>query len=225
MLGANMNVLLIEDEQRIHDFVRPALEAEGLVVESALDAQTGLRAALDGSFELIVLDLMMPGTSGLKVLQELRDATATTPVLVLTARSELPAKLLSFDLGATDYMTKPFALGEFVARVRVQLRRSATAEGATIHAGALELDLMRRQVHCDGVVTDLSEREFGVLRCLAGRVGQVFTRERLLAEVWGIDFDPGTNVVDVCVRRLRKKLGPDAPIETVRNVGYCVRAA
>jgi DNA-binding response OmpR family regulator len=220
-----MSVLLIEDEQRIHDFLRPALESEGLNVESALDGETGLRAALEGDFDLIVLDLMLPGTSGLTILRELREAVADTPVMILTARSELPAKLLGFDLGANDYMTKPFALGEFVARVRVQLRRSIAAENPTIHAGKMKLDLVRRQVRFDGLVADLSEREFGVLRCLAGRVGQIHTRERLLQEVWGMDFDPGTNVVDVCVRRLRKKLGPGAPIETVRNIGYCVRAA
>lgn len=222
--GDGMGVLLIEDERRIHDLIRPALESEGLEMESALDGESGLSAALEGDHDLIVLDLMLPGASGLVVLRELREAVPGTPLLVLTARSELPTKLLSFDLGASDYITKPFALGEFIARVRVQLRGSAAGH-PTLQVGGLELDLVSRQARLADRVADLSEREFGVLRCLAGRVGQIFTRERLLEEVWGIDFDPGTNVVDVCVRRLRKKLGPDAPIHTVRNVGYCVRAA
>ncbi len=219
-----MCVLLIEDEPRIHDFVRGALEAEGIEVEGAVDGPSGLCAALAGDHDLVVLDLMLPGASGLAVLRELRHANVETPVLIVTARSELAVKLRGFELGATDYMTKPFALAEFLARVRVQLRRSADFDDATITAGPLRLDVARRQVRFDGVVIDLSDREFGLLRCLARRVGVAVSREHLLAEVWGMDFDPGTNVVDVSVRRLRKKLGPAAPIETVRNLGYRVAA-
>jgi len=225
MVGAQpMRVLVVEDEPRILDLVRHALEAEGLDVEGAIDGSAGLRAALSASHDLIVLDLMLPGAGGLSVLRRIRHALPTTPVLILTARSELATKLRGFELGANDYLTKPFALDELIARVRVQLRRSADHEGVTVRAGSLELDLVRRQVHLDGVSTELSEREFALLRCLADRVGHVVTRERLLEEVWGIDFDPRTNVVDVCVRRVRKKLGPAAPIETVRNVGYFVAA-
>ncbi len=215
-------VLVVEDEPRLLAFVRDALEADGLEVDGALDGVSGLRAALDGDHDLVVLDLMLPGANGLEVLRQLRRRKPRTPVLILSARSELETKLRGFGLGATDYLTKPFALDEFLARVRVQLQRFASPEHATLRAGPLELDLVRRRALLDGVATDLTEREFAVLRCLAERVGHVVSREHLLAEVWGIDFDPGTNVVDVCVRRLRKKLGPTAPIETVRNAGYCV---
>lgn len=218
-----MRVLMVEDEARIHDFVRDALQAEGVALDSESTGPAGLRAALRENYDLIVLDLMLPGADGLTVLRALRRTLPDTPVLILTSRSELPVKLRGFDLGATDYMTKPFALEEFIARVRVQLRLGAGA-GTTLRAGGMELDLVRRRVRYDGVEAELSEREFGVLRCLADQIGVVVTRERLLAEVWGIDFDPGTNVVDVCVRRLRKKLGPAAPIVTARNVGYYVTA-
>ena len=215
-----MRVLLVEDEPRIHDFVRDALEAEGVELESATDGRDGLRLALRGWHDLIVLDLMLPGADGLSVLRAIRVTLPDTPILILTARAELPIKLRGFELGATDYLTKPFALAEFMARVRVQLRRSATMSSATTRVGRLELDLVHRRVRVSDVETSLSEREFTLLRCLADHGGEVVTREMLLAEVWGMDFDPGTNVVDVCVRRLRKKLGAAAPIVTARNVGY-----
>ncbi len=211
---------MVEDEPRIHDFVRDALEAEGVALESATDGRDGLRLALRGWHDLIVLDLMLPGADGLSVLRAIRVTLPDTPVLILTARSELPIKLRGFELGATDYLTKPFALAEFMARVRVQLQRSETMSRATTRIGRLELDLVRRRVRVADVEAHLSEREFTLLRCLADHGGEVVTREKLLADVWGMDFDPGTNVVDVCVRRLRKKLGAAAPIVTARKVGY-----
>lgn len=220
MIGSRrMRVLLVEDELRIHDFVRDALEAEGVELETATDGLAGLRLARQGGHDLIVLDLMLPGIDGLSVLRAIRATLPDTPVLILTARKELPIKLRGFELGATDYLTKPFALAELVARVRVHLHRSPTSR-ATTRVGRLELDLVRRRVRVEDVEADLSEREFTLLRCLAEHGGDVVSRDQLLADVWGIDFDPGTNVVDVCVRRLRKKLGPAAPIETTRNIGY-----
>ncbi len=215
-----MRVLLIEDELRIQDFVREALEAEGIELESASDGPSGLDAARAGRFDLIVLDIMLPGANGLVVLREIRRSDSRTAVLLLTARSELPIKLLGFELGATDYLTKPFAIEELVARVRVQMSRLDDPDSSTLRIGELELDLLSREARLGELVARLSEREFGVLRCLAESAGAVVPRERLLADVWGIDFDPRTNVVDVCVRRLRQKLGPRAHIETIRNVGY-----
>jgi DNA-binding response OmpR family regulator len=221
MIGSpRMRVLLVEDEPRIHDFVRDVLEAEGIELESATDGREGLRLAQRGSHDLIVLDLVLPDTDGLSVLKAIRATRPDTPVLILTARSELPTKLRGFELGATDYLTKPFALAELVARVRVQLRRSEAMTREPITAGRLELDLVRHSVRVADVETHLSEREFALLRCLVEHRGEVVPRETLLAEVWGIEFDPGTNVVDVGVRRLRRKLGPVAPIVTVRHVGY-----
>jgi two-component system copper resistance phosphate regulon response regulator CusR len=217
-----VRVLVIEDEPRLLAFVRHALEAEGLVVEAAADGAAGLEAALRGGHDLVVLDLVLPGLSGLTVLERLRDARPDLPVLILSARAELPTKLRGFALGATDYVTKPFSLDEFLARVRVQLRRGG--RDSVLSVGPLALDLISRQVYLGDGMTDLSEREFGLLRALMEQPGTVVPREQLLSVVWGIDFDPGTNVVDVCVRRLRRKLGPAARIETVRNAGYRIRA-
>jgi DNA-binding response OmpR family regulator len=215
-----MRVLVIEDEPRIFAFVKAALESEGMTVDGANAGLPGSRMALARTYDLVVLDLSLPDTNGLRVLDRLRRGKPELPVLILSARSELRAKLLSFELGASDYLTKPFALAELLARVRVQLRRSMTREGLRVIAGPLELDVLRRQVHVDGEAIDLSHREFALLHYLVEREGKVVSRERLLADVWGIDFDPKTNVVDVCVRRLRRKLKHGGSIETVRNAGY-----
>jgi DNA-binding response OmpR family regulator len=148
-------------------------------------------------------------------------------VLILSARSDLQTKLKGFELGARDYVPKPFSLDELIARVRVQLRRDAPLAGDehVLRAGSVLLDLARRQARVGELVTDLSDREFRLLHHLLLHAGEVISRERLLAEVWGYGFDPGSNVVDVCVRRLRRKLGPDAPIETIRHAGYRLAAA
>lgn len=220
-MGAGSNrVLLVEDETGIRDFVREALEAEGIELEWAANGRVGLEAALRGGHDLIVLDIMLPEANGLEVLRDLRKGDIGTPVILLTARSELPVKILGFELGATDYLTKPFAIEELLARVRVQLRTSVDGGEGTIRAGDLELDVATREARVGDTRVRLSDREFGTLRCLAENAGSVISREQLLEEVWGMDFHPGTNVVDVCVRRLRKKLGPDAHIETIRNGGY-----
>jgi two-component system copper resistance phosphate regulon response regulator CusR len=220
-----MRILVIEDEPRILDFLRLGLEAEGFVVDAADDGAAGLRRALDGSYELVILDLLLPRLDGLRVLSELRQARADVPVLILSARSDLPTKLRGFDLGANDYLAKPFSFDELVARVRVHLRRGVgSTSGSRIRAGALQLDLARRQALVDDRVVDLSDREFRLLYHLVCHPGEIVSRERLLSEVWGYSFDPGSNVVDVCVRRLRKKLGSAEAIETVRNAGYRVAA-
>ena len=220
-----MRILVIEDEPRILDFLRLGLEAEGFVVDAADDGAAGLRRALDGSYELVILDLLLPRLDGLRVLSELRQARADVPVLILSARSDLPTKLRGFDLGANDDLAKPFSFDELVARVRVHLRRGVGSTGGSrIRAGALQLDLARRQALVDDRTVDLSDREFRLLYHLVCHPGEVVSRERLLSEVWGYSFDPGSNVVDVCVRRLRKKLGSTEAIETVRNAGYRVAA-
>jgi two-component system copper resistance phosphate regulon response regulator CusR len=216
-----MRILIIEDEERIAGFLARALEAEGLGVDVAGDGTRGLAQALSGRYELLILDLLLPGRDGLDVLSELHRSRAELPVLILSARGDLPTKLRGFELGAVDFVPKPFALDELLARVRVQLRRTRGGdEQMVISVGHLTLDLARRQAHVGDAIADLSDREFRVLHFLMSHVGEVISRERLLAEVWGFDFDPRSNVVDVCVRRLRRRLGPQAPIETVRNAGY-----
>jgi DNA-binding response OmpR family regulator len=221
-----MRILVVEDEPRILAFVARGLEAEGFAVDAAGDGADALEQARRTRPDFVVLDLLLPRVDGLTVLRELKRERPDLPVLVLSARSDLPTKLRGFELGASDYLAKPFAFDELIARIRAQLRRPEREPGRTVvQVGALVLDLARRQARLSGVVSDLSDREFRLLHQLVEHADEVVSRERLLSEVWGYHFDPGSNVVDVCVRRVRKKLGPESPIETVRNVGYRLASA
>jgi DNA-binding response OmpR family regulator len=220
-----MRILVIEDEPRILGFLKVGLEAEGFAVDGAEDGVSGLALALHEPYELVVLDLQLPRLDGLRLLDELHRGRPELPVLILSARTDLPTKLRSFQLGANDYLSKPFSFDELVARVRVHVRHGGTEDASTVRVGGLELDLARRQARVEDRVTDLSDREFRLLYHLAAHAGEVMSRERLLSEVWGYSFDPGSNVVDVCVKRLRKKLGPESPIETVRHAGYRLAVA
>jgi DNA-binding response OmpR family regulator len=222
-----MRILVVEDEPRILAFVARGLEAEGFAVDAAGDGADALERARRTRPDFVVLDLLLPRVDGLTVLRELKRERPELPVLVLSARADLPTKLRGFELGANDYLAKPFAFDELIARIRAQLRRPERAEPArtVVQVGGLVLDVARRQARLSGVVSDLSDREFRLLHQLVEHADEVVSRERLLSEVWGYHFDPGSNVVDVCVRRVRKKLGPEAPIETVRNVGYRLASA
>ncbi len=220
-----MRILVIEDEPRILGFLKVGLEAEGYAVDGAEDGVSGLALALCETYELVLLDLQLPRLDGLRLLDELHRSRPELPVLILSARNDLPTKLRSFQLGANDYLSKPFSFDELVARVRVQLRHGTSEDASTVRVGSLELDLARRRARVDDTVTDLSDREFRLLYHLVAHAGEVVSRERLLSEVWGYSFDPGSNVVDVCVRRLRKKLGPASPIQTVRHAGYRLAVA
>jgi DNA-binding response OmpR family regulator len=216
-----MRILVIEDEPRILAFVTRGLEAEGFTVDAAGDGHDGLRRAALEEYDLVVLDLLLPRIDGLAVLRELQQRRPELPVVIVSARAELETKLLGFGLGACDYVSKPFAFDELLARIRAQLRRGWWGgDGTVISAGGLTLDVARRQARFGEIVADLSDREFRLLHHLICRPGEIVSRERLLSEVWGYHFDPRSNVVEVCIRRLRKKLGADAPIETVRHGGY-----
>lgn len=220
-----MRILIIEDEARILTFVARALRAEGWTVSVAEDGRSGLTRAVANHYDLLVLDLLLPGMDGLDLLRELRERKPQLPVLILSARSDIETKLRGFQLGADDYLVKPFSLGELLARVRVQLRRQQPpVVGSLLHAGPLLLDLTKREARIGSHVCDLTDGEFRLLHFMLEHAGQVTSREELLSAVWGYDFDPRSNVVDVSIRRLRKKLGPEAPIETVRNVGYRLAA-
>jgi len=212
-------VLVIDDEQRIASFVTRALTAHGLDTDAATDAERARDLAVDGGHDLVVLDLLMPGVSGLGVLRASMRAHPDRPVMILSATADVDAKVRCLQLGATDYMTKPFAVAELVARVWAHLR-SARAPTTTAAAG-LALDPDRLTADTGGGPVQLSPREFQLLRHLCDHAGQVRSREQILTDAWSCPFDPGTNVVDVCVRRVRAKLG-DHVIETVRNAGYCV---
>jgi two-component system copper resistance phosphate regulon response regulator CusR len=220
-----MQILVIEDEPRILTFVSRALEAEGFLVEGAADGVSGLARAVGGRYDLVILDLLLPRMDGLTVLRELARRCPELPVVIVSARSDLRTKLRGFELGAHDYVPKPFAFDELLARVRVQLRARRSDASKTLAAGEIVLDVARRQARIGARVIDLSDREFRLLHHLVEHAGEVVSRESILSAVWGYYFDPRSNVVDVCVRRLRTKLGDEAPIETVRHAGYRVTAA
>jgi two-component system, OmpR family, response regulator len=221
-------VLVIDDEPNVASFVSRALRAKGFAVDVALGGERGLEAALDGGHELIVLDLRMRDVNGLVILRQVMRARPDQRVIVLSAASDVDVKVRCLELGAADFVAKPFEQAELVARVAAHLRRSAVAPPAPerhLRAGRLTLDLLRRAVDVgDGrPAVALSEREFGVLRHLMARAGRPCTREELLADVWRMDFDPQTNVVDVYVHRLREKVGSGV-IRTVRSLGYVLDA-
>jgi DNA-binding response OmpR family regulator len=221
-----VRILVIEDEARIQAFLARGLEAEGYTVVAAGDGREGLDLATRTRWDLVVLDLLLPGLNGLQVLRELQRTKPELPVVILSARGDVQTKLQGFELGATDYVAKPFSLDELLARIRVRLRGAPTfGDEHVLRGGNVVLDVARRQAGVGERTADLSDREFRLLHHLLVHAGEVLSRERLLAEVWGYDFDPGSNVVDVCVRRLRQKLGPEAPIETVRNAGYRLATA
>lgn len=219
-----MRILVIEDEKRVRTLLQRKLEAEGYAVDLAEDGPRGLARALRGPYDLVVLDLVLPRLDGLSVLGELNRECPELPVLVLSGRGDVPTKLRGFELGARDYLAKPFSLEELLARVRVQLH-DRDARSRQLRAAGLVLDVARREVVTGDTAVVLSDREFRLLHTLVENAGEVVSRESLLASVWGYKFDPGSNVVDVCVRRVRKKLGPGAPIETVHHVGYRVASA
>ncbi len=219
---AGVRLLVVDDEPRILDFLRRALVAHGYEVDTVADGRDALRALGEHDYDLVLLDLMMPGVDGLAVLRELNEGGGGPPILVLSARSDVHVKVSCLELGAADYLTKPFALVELVARIRTRVRAADAAR--IVRRAGISLDVSRRLADVGNGPVRLSEREFALLERLLRSHGEVCTREELLIDVWGLALDPGTNVVDVCVRRLRAKLGAGL-IETARNVGYRLRAA
>ncbi len=220
--------MVVDDEERIISFLSRALTSEGHSVVSAGSGQAALEQLRDERVDLILLDLVMPSGNGLQVLTELRERKNDTPVIVLSGVNDVAARVQALDRGAVDFVSKPFHTAELIARIRrnvVSVPRQRTGDGRYVSAGRVRLDLDRRRVRIDerAVETVLSEREFALLAHLVRRQGDVCRRDELLHDIWGLDFDPGSNVVDVCMRRVRAKVG-DLPIETVRGVGYCLVA-
>jgi DNA-binding response OmpR family regulator len=216
-------VLVIEDEPGIVDFLERGLRSYGFDVASATDGEAGAERAMSEPFDLVVLDMMLPKRSGLEVLAELRDAKPALPVIILTARAEVEDRVTGLDAGAIDYLTKPFSLSELAARIRAQLRVVAQTPTTMLTGGDVEVDLITREVRRAGSPVRLSTTEFELLSYLLRNRGRVLSREQILRAVWGYEYDPGTNVVDVYVGYLRRKLrqGDDRdPIVTVRSVGY-----
>jgi DNA-binding response OmpR family regulator len=216
-------ILIAEDEPRLASFLEKGLRANGFVTTVAEDGPKASLLARDDEFDLLVLDLGLPGKDGTEVLRELRRAGQRMPVIILTARDDVSDKVSGLEGGADDYVTKPFRFEELLARVRARLRTERSVERTVLRAGDVVLDLRTRRASTGGRTIDLTAREFTMLEVLIRHGGQVLSREQLLSHVWGYDYDPGSNVVDVYIGYLRKKLGPGA-IETVRGMGYRLAA-
>lgn len=216
------SILIAEDEERIAQFVVKGLRAAGYAATVAPDGPTALDQALSGAHDLVVLDIGLPGLDGFTVLRRLREGRSSVPVIILTARDSVTDTVAGLDGGADDYLSKPFRFEELLARIRLRLRGAAPSgqeEATVLRCGDLELDLLSRHVSVAGRRVELSAREFTLAETFLRNPGQVLSRVQLLDRVWGYDFDPGSNVVDVYVRYLRRKLGADL-IETVRGAGY-----
>lgn len=219
-----MRLLIAEDDQRLARVVRRGLESEGHVVDVVHDGDAALLAGADGTYDLLILDVMMPGIDGFEVVRRLRGRRVDTPVLMLTARGELEDRVHGLDAGADDYLVKPFAFEELSARIRA-LGRRASSPTPLLTAGAVEIDLVKHEVRARGAVVDLSPTEFRLLEALVRNAGRALTRQTLLARVWGYEDEPEANLVDLYVHYLRRKLRDAIAITTVRGVGYRVESA
>lgn len=218
-----MKILVVDDERKTAEYLRKGLTEHGFVVDVAASGDDGLHLALTGDYLLIVLDIMLPGKDGWSVMRELREAGKQTPVLFLTARDTIDDKVKGLELGGDDYMIKPFAFSELLARIRTILRRGPEREPDAIHIANLEVDFKRHKATRAGRRLDLSPKEFSILWLLARHQGEVLGRALITEHVWDINFDSGTNVVDVAIRRLRRKVDDPFPtklIHTIRGVGY-----
>jgi two-component system, OmpR family, response regulator PrrA len=214
-------VLVVDDDRSIRDSLVRGLGLEGFAVKAAADGETALD--LFGSADILVLDLGLPGIDGIEVIRRIRGDGGEVPICVLSARDEVEDRVRGLETGADDYLVKPFALAELVARLNALLRRRGEAEPLVLTVGDLRMDVARRRVERAGVAVELTRREFELLRVLALNAGIVMGRDRLLELVWGYDFEVNTNVVDVFVGYLRKKLGSEPMIHTVRGVGFVMR--
>ncbi len=221
-----MNILYVEDEIKIASFVCAGLKEQGFMVDYCDNGNDGYLRAMELSYDAIVLDIMLPGKDGMAILKGMRRSGRNTPVILLTARNELDDRLEGLNLGADDYIAKPFFVEELVARIHAVVRRVSGERQNLLKVGLLQLDRITREVTCNQQSVELTTREFNLLEYLMRSPGRVFTRTQILEHVWGYDFNPDTNLVDVCIQRIRKKidlLGGKGYIESVRGVGYCFR--
>ena len=212
-----MKILIVEDEQKTGDYLKQGLSEAGFMVDLVRDGLDGMHLALTGDYDLVVLDVMLPGLNGWQVLQRIRQGGKQMPVLFLTARDQIEDRVKGLELGADDYLVKPFAFSELLARVRTLLRRSKTNEPQLLQAADLELDLLRRRVTRAGKRIDLTAKEFALLELLLRRQGEVLPRSLIASQIWDMNFDSDTNVVEVAVRRLRAKLDDPFPAKLLHT--------
>jgi two-component system copper resistance phosphate regulon response regulator CusR len=218
-----MRILLVEDDRRSREFLARGLTEEGYTADTAADGELGLQQALDREYDLIILDVMMPRRDGWSVLTALRKKSIATPVLFLTARDTVPDRVKGLELGADDYLVKPFAWAEFLARIKTLLRRSPARQAEILRLADLEIDLAKMKARRGGKVIDLTAKEFQLLSLLARRSGDVLSRTTLAEQVWDMNFTTDSNAVDVAMGRLRRKVDEPFPkklIHTVRGLGY-----
>ncbi|MEE2808635.1 MAG: response regulator transcription factor [Verrucomicrobiota bacterium] len=218
-----MKILLVEDETEIGELIKNGLEKEGFVLDYCQEGDSGMEHAMTRSYDAIVLDVMLPGRSGLEILKMVRAGHNNVPVIIITARGETEDRIEGLDLGADDYLPKPFFVEELIARLRAIWRRSSETGMSVLSVGTLSANLMKREVVRSGVQIEMTPKEFSLLAFLMRAPGRVLTRTQILEQVWGYHFDPGTNLVDVYIRRLRSKIdieGEVPLIETLRGVGY-----
>ncbi len=220
-----MRILVVEDEIKIADFVMSGLRLAGFEAHHVADGLTALQTILDEQHDLVVLDVMLPKMNGFDVLQQVRAHNVHTPIIILSAKNELPDRLSAFEWGVDDYLPKPFFVEELIARIRALLNRKDSKSTDSLVCGELRLDVLDRKAHWRGVSAVLSQREFSLLSYLMRSPGHIYSRKQILKHVWNIDFDPETNVVDVCIRRIRRKLqrksdAQEDLIDSVRGVGY-----
>jgi len=221
-----MKVLIVEDEKKIASFIRKGLEAQGFMVEVALNGNDGFTLAMTRPYDAAILDIMLPGRDGLSILRNIRDRRSPLPVILLTARSELNERLEGLNLGADDYLTKPFHIEELIARLHAVTRRAAGTSQSILTVADLTMNLLTREVQRAGQRIELTTREFALLEHLMRSPGRVLTRIEICERVWDYNFDPGTNLVDVYIQRLRRKVDDgfgEKLIETIRGVGYRIR--
>jgi two-component system, OmpR family, response regulator len=222
-----LKVLVIEDDKKIASFIRKGLQAQGFVVDVCLGGDEGYALATSRPYDALVLDIMLPGRDGLSILRNLRDRKLPLPIILVTARSELNERLEGLNLGADDYLTKPFFIEELIARLHAVTRRASGTTQSILTVGDLTMNLLTRVVTRGGVTIELTPREFSLLEHLLRSPGRVLTRVEICERVWDYNFDPGTNLVEVYIQRLRKKVDGNAPvklIETIREVGYRIKA-